>query len=237
MMIDKLENSLTGIAVGIRFRANFSIEDQIGRIVDDILYSDDAYFSPKVFPMAKSGVGKKILCNESTDDSLMIDNSNIILEIQYDGQFTPTDNSEILGHFNSDIIQGIMRKFSICEIIRIGYIKRYVFKMEDLAKKFVDKTIGKTLGGINDINLSFSKKLPLEEALVKREVNDYDNAIFNVIKKANLNEIFMSIDYQRYYDPFLRSSSEIEFNSFIKQADTFNQNIYLPWLKSNYIEE
>lgn len=236
-MIGKLENSLIGIAVGIRFRANFSIEDQIGRIVDDILYSDDAYFSPKVFPKAKSGVGKKILCNEGTNDSLLIDNSNIILEVQYDGQFAPTDNSKILGHFNSDIIQGIMLKFSICEIIRIGYIKRYVFKMEDLAKKFVDKTIGKTLGGINDINLSFSKKIPIEEALVKKEVNDYDNAIFNVVKKADLNEIFMSIDYQRYYDPFLRSSSDIEFNSFIKQADAFNQNTYFPWLKSNYIEE
>ena len=109
--------------------------------------------------------------------------------------------------------------------------------MEELAKKFVDKTIGQTLGGINDINLSFSKRLPVNEALVKQYVNDYDNAIFNVIKKADLNEIFMSIDYQRYYEPFLESSSQIQFDEFISQADGFTQKKYLAWLNSNYIED
>ena len=70
--------------------------------------------------------------------------------------------------FNTEVINGIMRIFKIKEIVRLGYVKRYVFKIEQLAKRFVDKTIGKTLGGINDINLSFSKRLPVVGALGNR---------------------------------------------------------------------
>ena len=36
-MIEKTNDYLIGIALGIRFRANFSIEDQLGKIVDTIL--------------------------------------------------------------------------------------------------------------------------------------------------------------------------------------------------------
>lgn len=235
-MIEKVDDNLVGMAMGIRFRANFSVEDQIGKMVDYLLYSRNAFFNPTVFPVVKSGVGNKMLYNEETKDSLRIDNSNIILEINYDNTFTAADNHVLQQKFKADVIDGIMRVFNIKEIIRIGYIQRYIFKMEELATRFVNKTIGKTLGGINDINLSFSKRLPVAEALIKKDVNDYDNAIFNVIKKANLDEIFMSIDYQRYYDPFLESSDQIEFDKFISKANGFKQKEFIGWLNSNYIE-
>jgi len=233
----QLSESLISMVIGIRFRANFSIEDQLGQIVDQILYSKDSYFSPKKFPLVQSGVGRKILANQSTGDHLTIDNSNIILEIVFGDSFAISDLNRILERYESEIIKGIMKKFAIKEIVRVGYIKRYIFKIEKLAKKFVDKTIGSTLEGINDIHLSFSKKLPVEEALVKDAVNDYDNAIFTVIKKADLDEIFMAVDYQRYYDPFLPLSTEVKFIPFIDRAEKFNVNRYLPWLKSNYLED
>jgi hypothetical protein len=236
-MITNLNESLVAIAVGMRFRANFSIEDQIGKIVDTILYADKSFFNPILFPKVRSLIGRKMLFNEESDHNLTIDNSNIILEIPFGTKFTPNDTRQILDHFRDDIITGIMNKFSIREIVRIGYIKRYIFGIKDLANRFVNKTIGQSLGGINDINLSFSKKMPLSEALIKRDVNDYDNAIFNVIKKADRDEIFMSVDYQRYYQPSLDSSTQIKFDEFIQQAETFNTKGYLPWLNTNYIEE
>ncbi|MGA3084709.1 MAG: hypothetical protein ABSE95_07920 [Thermodesulfobacteriota bacterium] len=55
-----------GLAIGIRFRANFSIEDQLGSIIDEILYSNKSYFNPKVFPKVRSLINGKILFNEST---------------------------------------------------------------------------------------------------------------------------------------------------------------------------
>jgi hypothetical protein len=227
-----------GLALGIRFRANFSIEDQLGSIVDEILYSKKSYFNPTVFPKVHTGfVGSKILFNEETQDRLQIDNSNIIIDINFnDTGFKKEDAETLKKMFEEQIVNGIMKNFRIKEIVRIGYVRRYVYQMESLADTFVNKTIGSTLGGINDINLSFSKKIPTPEALSKRDVQDYDNAIFNIIKKSDLHEIFMAIDYQCYYSPFLSNVSELEVKPFFDRAESFSSNNYLDWLNKNYLE-
>jgi hypothetical protein len=237
-MIEKLEDYLIGIALGVRFRANFSIEDQFGKIADTILYSDGAFFEPNVFPRATSSASSRILFNEVTNDRLHIDNSNIILEINFgdDLKFKKGDLETILEHFDKQIIKGVMREFSIKEIKRIGYIRRYLFEIEKLANSFVNKTVGSTLGGVNDINLKFSKRFPVQEALVKKDVNDFDNAIFTVIKKADLKEIFMAVDYQSFFDPYLPASNQIKFEPFIKKANGFNSKNYQIWLNDNYVE-
>jgi hypothetical protein len=239
-MIENLDNYLIGIALGIRFRANFSIEDQLGNIVDTILYSKDSFFNPAVFPKAVPiALGAKQLVNEATQDNLTINNSNFLLEINFgdDLKFSSKQLDEIIEKFDTQIVKGILKQFSIKKIIRVGYVRRYLFQIETLAASFIGKTIGDSFGGINDINLSFSKKIPVSESLVKKDVLDFDNAIFNVIKKANLDEIFMSIDYQSFYDPFLPSSSMIGFKSFIDTATNFNNKQYLPWLNRNYLEK
>lgn len=239
-MINKLDDYLIGLAIGIRFRANFSIEDQLGRILDVILYSRDSFFNPKVFPkVGSAAVGQKVMFNEKTDDQLRIDNSNFILEVQFihDDGFKKSDYDSIIKNFNEQVIHGVMEKFKIQQIVRIGIINRYLFPLKDLAQNFVDKTIGKTLEGVNDINLRFSKKMPVPEALVKRDVNDWSNAIFNIIKKADAEEIFMSIDYQLYYSPPLEIAKQVNFLPFTNAAKSFNENRYLPWLNTNYVEE
>jgi len=237
-MISNLSEYLIGFAAGIRFRANFSIEDQLGKILDTILYAQKSYFNPNVFPKVGNNVGQRIMYNPTTDDKLSIDNSNFILEIQFgpDGGFDKTDYDEILNNFNDQIIQGVMSKFKIQQIVRIGIVNRYLFPLNDLAQSFVEKTIGKTLEGVNDINLSFSKKMPVPDSLVKRDVNDYSNAIFNIIKKSDLDEIFMSIDYQLSYSPPLEKANHIKFDPFMDSTRSFVENQYLPWLNTNYVE-
>ena len=237
-IINNIDNYLIGIAIGLRFRANFSIEDQLGKILDTILYSKKSFFSPKVFPKVRNSIGNKVLFNEYTLDKIHIDNSNIILEINFneDGTFSKGDIPKILKAFEQDIIDNVVKAFKIKEIVRIGYIKRYLFKIDQLASSFVDKTIGNTIEGINDINLSFSKKFTTSAGLVKKDIFDYDNVIFNIIKKSSLDEIFMSIDFQRYFDPFLPNSNEIKFQTFITKVDEFNRKNYPEWINKNYSE-
>jgi len=237
-MIEKTNDYLIGIAIGVRFRANFSIEDQLGKIVDTILYTKKSFFNPEVFPQVRNMIGRKMLFNELTEDKIHIDNSNIILEINFSekSKFSKDSIDAILNAFESEIIDRILRDFKIKEILRVGYVKRYLYQIDKLASSFVNKTIGKTIEGINDINLSFSKKIPTPEGLTKKDVNDYDNVIFNIIKKSDLDEIFMSIDYQRYFNPFLPAASEIKFSNFIQRANAFNDNNYPEWINKNYTE-
>lgn len=235
-MIENLKDYLEGLAIGIRFRANFSLEDQLGKIVDKILYSKNSFFNPEVFPMVYATVREKTLSNDQTGDKLLITNSEILLEIAFQKYFNREDLSTLYEKFKTEIINGIIKEYSIKEINRIGIIKRYIFNYKDYASRFINKTIGNTIEGINDINLKFSKKFPIEESLVKKDINDYYNAIFNVIKKADLDEIFMSIDYQKYFVPPINDYAELKYDEFVEKVEGFNNKNYLSWLNKYYAE-
>lgn len=236
-MIKNIDDYLIGIVIGIRYRANFSIEDSLGAIVDKILYDKNSFFNPKIFPLVQNTTIGRILINDNNSDKLTINNSNIILDLLFDGSFNKDNYELIVENFKQQIIDGLMKKYKITEITRIGLVKRYLFPIEDLAQSFIDKTIGKTLKGINDINLRFSKKIPSSDALVSKDLLDYNNVIFNIIKQSGKNELFTSIDYQKYFDPFLTSVDELKFNEFVKSANYFNSDNYLPWLNKNYLNE
>jgi imidazole glycerol phosphate synthase subunit HisF len=233
-MIENLNDYLVSIAIGIRFRANFAIEDKLGSIVQLILHTRNSLFNPEIFPVVLSDGGEKRLMNEKTGDYLRVNNSNIVLEMNLEEQTKLDDIPEINKRFNQDIVNGIMKEFNITQINRVGYIKKYLFKIEELSKVFIKKTIGGTLEGVNDINLRFSKKFPIEEALARKGVNDYHNVIYNIIKIAGKDEIFMSVDYQRYYDPFLDSVSGLKFLGFVDKMERYNSKNYLEWLNKYY---
>ncbi len=234
-MINDLDKHLIGIAFGIRFRANFSIEDQLGSIVDQILYSKHAFFNETVFSYTENHVNQKVLVNDKSGDKMTINNSNIILEVNFGGQFESSDLDKIAKEFESEIIDGILKRYKITQFVRAGYIKRYLFDIETLAKNFLKNTIGSTIDGINDIDLRFSKKFPVPDSLVKKELYDYENVIFNIIKRSDKDEIFMSLDYQKYFKPHLESTSGIGFTQFITKANQFNKSNYLNWLNNNYL--
>jgi len=234
-MIKNLNDYLIGFVIGIRYRANFSLEDSLGEIVDKILYSKNAYFNPTIFPFVQNHVNSKVLNNQETNNKLTLNNSNIILDINFSEKIKKEDYNLIVSKYYEEIIEGVMKKYRITEINRIGIVKRYLFDLEDLAESFIDKTIGKTLDGVNDINLQFSKKFPTPEGLIKEDVYDYTNAIFNIIKHSDAKELFMSIDFQKYFDPFLTNCEQMKFLDFAKSVDGFNTNNYLPWLNKNYL--
>ncbi len=105
--MSKLDLSLKGFAVGIRFRPNFSIEDQLGKIVDTILYDKKkTFFGPKFFPLVRNLVGRKVLIDEKADNKLTIDNQNLVLEINFAGKksLPSSDYSKIIKNFDSQLI-------------------------------------------------------------------------------------------------------------------------------------
>src|SRR6266511_5611097 len=143
-----------------------------------------SFFNPNFFPAVLGKTSEKILYNEQTQNKLVINNSNIILEVNLTEDGKQSQVEQLCDHFDEQIITGIMRDYKITQINRVGYINRYLFDESSLAHSFLDKTIGKTLQGINDINLQFSRKYPVLESLAKKDANDYNNAIFNIINKS-----------------------------------------------------
>lgn len=234
-----MKNSLgsyqTGYVIGIRYRANFSISDLFGSIIDEILYTKKTPFNEEIFPLLQhTKADEKVLINPDNNNRLTINTSNIVLDIN---DISSLSEEKAIDAYQKLIINGIMRKYSITQINRIGYIKRYLITEEDLAKSFIYSTIGNKLDGVNDINLQFSKRIVLPEALVKKDVYDFNNVIYNIIKKTDKQELFVSVDFQRLYEPFLEGCSLINLPQFIEQVKTYNNNNVVEWLDSNYGEK
>lgn len=232
-----MSDYLASFAIGIKFRANFSIEDQLGRIVDDILYTKKSFFGPEFFPLVEGRINYKRLFSQDGNKSLIINNSNIVIEIFFSEE-DKNDKliSDVRTHFNEDIILGIMKTYGVTQINRIGYINRYVFNDKNVSKAFIDKTMGHKLDGVNDTNLRFSKKYPLPESMVKKDVYDHDNAIFNLVKQSDRHELDVSIDYQRFFSPMLELSAQIEAKEFYKSVDNFNNETFKKWFNDSYGE-
>lgn len=232
-MIQKLDNCLDGIVLGVRFRPNFILEDKSGEIIDSILYSKNTFFGPEVFPEVETSFEGKTLLNRNSEDSFKINHANVVLQIDLKekSKFNRNNTAEILDKFQSQILVGVLNKYKVEDIVRVGYVKKYTFRSKELAENFVKRTVG-NLDTIDDINLRFSKKIPLNNSLVKKDIYDYDNAIFNVIKKADSEDISISLDYQSFFKPYLPDSSSIPYKNFLDKANKFNSNQFSVWLNS-----
>jgi hypothetical protein len=198
-----------------------------------------------MFPIVFNTTAETRLEDEKTGDSFIINSTDVILTcnldnpiVNPDSKFSPKIKLDTLDELNKnyeiEIINGIMKDFKFNRIRRIGYVNRYIFNIADLADKFTKKTVGDTIGGINDINLRFSKKYPTPKAIAKKSVNDYHNLIFSVIKKADKDEIFISVDYQAYFDPALESIRDMNFLDFITSMEKYNLDTFLQWLNKHY---
>jgi hypothetical protein len=232
-MIQKLGNYLDGIVLGVRFRPNFILEDKSGEIIDSILYSENTFFGTEVFPEVETSFEGKILFNRKSDDSFKINHANVVLQIEFKekSKFNRNNTAELLDKFQSQILNGILNIYNVEDIVRVGYVQKYTFKNKDLAENFVKRTVG-NLDSVDDINLRFSKKIPLKNSLVKKDIYDYDNAIFNVIKKADSEEVSISLDYQSFFKPFLPDSSSIPYKQFLEKAHQFTFNQFSVWLNT-----
>jgi len=227
------KSNILSVAIGIRFRSNFTIEDKLGQIIDGILYKKNAFFNPTFFPVAHSNPGIKVLSNEVTKNSLHIESTNIFLELffeKYDQGFL----DEVHKHFEKDIIQGVLHDLDINDIFRIGYITRYKFQEEEIIKKFFNATIGETIENVQDLNIRFSKKYPLFVSLLKNQTNDYNNVIYNFFKVKDNPNLMASIDFQRLYDPVLAKSISIKFPEFTNDVNRFNSKQFKEWFEKKF---
>lgn len=86
---------LQGLVFGIRVTNSFYLEDKLGAIVDELLYSKDSAFGPSMFPTVQESNSAKMLYNEKTGDKLTLTHSDFILEytIQKDFEYDDSDDT------------------------------------------------------------------------------------------------------------------------------------------------
>jgi hypothetical protein len=90
-------------------------------------------------------------------------------------------------------------------IVRYGCLCGYVTSIHDLKKQLSPLFLGE-FGQVSDFMIRFAKRLPVEEAYIKKGVSDYHRMIFTINQDIN-GKINISLDFQRIFEPPLESSA------------------------------
>ena len=229
-MVENIWNHLTSLVIGIKYQPNFGFSEKIGDLFDELLYEKKSFFDKDFFKKIESSAEWKKLYNEDNGNHLKVNHTDTILN------FETTDfekAKEVTDNFKSQLLEKLLYKHKITRIQRIGFIYRFEFEDEDLVNGLVAKCSSFKTSDVRDLQLRFSKKIATT-SLPKRDINDYDNVIYSIIKDSNSDRILLMVDYQHYYIPLISDTKMIDFDKFIKRVNKYNKKDVSNWLNENY---
>jgi|GEM_PF-1789517 len=208
---------LTNFAFGIRFAKGFHVEDQMGAIVDDILYSEGSQFNETFFPELQRSNCARRLINSSNGCQLTISPTDFIFEYRVQSDFEK-ELKIYLSEFEDKILNKIFKSYRIKNIIRIGFVIGATLSQKDNLLNAVSSEIKNYYEHFSDNSLSLRfnviHKTPLK--IGKELTQDYDNTIITYDKSSVDTNFTFSVDYQKFFNPVLdcMEDSPVSFSKF-----------------------
>jgi len=219
---------LTGFALGIRTVKSFSIEDKLGAIIDEVLYSKDSEFNEKMFTEVRENHNTKLLFDPKGLNKFTITPRDYIFEYNIKSNFDKEFN-KFLNSFANVITKKIFKEFKIKNISRFGFIVKCELTEKDKLLKEVSEIIKKHKGIDDSLSLRFNviTKKPLK--LPKIVTEDYDNEIVTYDKPNNESALSLTVDYQKYFKPELNIIDDAtqDFETFCNNTLKVFKNTYL----------
>jgi len=230
-----LRDNLVGIAIGVKFRNNYTIEDFLGSIADVLLYSkNNGLLNYITFPNHASSLGSNqiTLHNQSTGDNLNINLNSIVLDINFSDQIPKEKSAELVDEFFEALTKKIYAIVNIKDVRMVGLVHKYIIDDESSAGIIQKKFKEITFDDASSITVNFSKKKILPESITNKDYNDYENIICTLsLKHENQKAYFFQVDYQHYYNPRLDSIIDIQYKDFVKNVIYYNTNVISDWIK------
>ena len=220
---------LQGFVFGIRVSKSFYLEDRLGAIVDELLYSKDSAFGPEIFPTVQEGTGTKMLCNQETGDKFTITHSDFIFEYAIKKDFD-TEFKKYLEAYRDLITTQVFKNFDVHFIARFGFIVKAILEKNDALTDSVHEIIKQNHNGFTpdsySLRFNVKEKKPITISGVTTE--DFDNTIVTYDKTNEDNPLVFSVDYQKYFKPELDriGDSTISFVDFCKNSYEKYKKVY-----------
>lgn len=212
---------LLGFVFGIRVSKSFYLEDKMGAIIDELLYTKGSAFGPSLFPRVQEGTGAKMLYNQETDDKLTVTHSDFIFEYTVKKDFD-SELKKYLETFRDLVTKQVFKNFGVHYIARFGFIVKAELDKNDALTNSVHEIIQKNYNGFTpdsySLRFNVKEKRPLKIKDIITE--DFDNTIVTYDKSNENNSLVLSVDYQKYFRPELNeiSDSKISFEEFCKNS-------------------
>jgi hypothetical protein len=227
-----LKDYLTGIAIGVKYRNNFSIEDHSGSIVDEILYRNNSPLNYITFPITSGANStQKNLYNPETGDSFIVNKNNIILDIGFTEKIPKESYRELIDEYFKIITQKIYKIVNIQGIHLVGIVHKYSITDESSAQTIYNNFKNITFDDATSITVNFIKKNILPDTKIKKDYKDYENIICTLsMTHDRKKEYSFQVDYQHIFNPLLDSIIDIDYKKFVDKVIYYNTNTINNWI-------
>ena len=219
---------LTGFAFGIRTVKSFSVEDKLGAIIDEILYSENSEFNEKLFTEVRENHNTKLLFDPVGLNKFTITPRDYIFEYSIKKDFDKELEKFLTSYINI-VTKKVFKTFSIRNISRFGFLIKAELTEKDLLLKEVTDIIKKHKGVDDSLSLRFNviTKKPLK--LTKIVTEDYDSEIVTYDKPDAASPLSFSVDFQKYFKPELNIIEDAtqDYETFCKSTYSIYKATYL----------
>lgn len=213
-----MEKDISNITIGIRFSKKFKILDEWGGYFDTVLNNENKYLNTDYFTkVGLDNPNEKVLYNPETQNHLKISPSDVIFSHNIDNLNFKKEFEWIKQAFKNDVQEKLFRNTSINNFLRVGVVYTQTFDGVEVNKKFITKLLKSDDFDLTSIR--FSKRTPVGEANLKKEINDYINIITSSTIDEN-DKSSISYDYQQIFDPMIEDFRQANFDKIVK--DSFN---------------
>lgn len=219
---------LTGFVIAVRFIRSYGLEDNLGSLMDHILKHPDKTFNEKLFPEYKPYYDARLLIDKVKDNKLTLNSENIVLEINTSENFEK-DFNDFLEAYDKIILKEIFKEYGIAKIDRFGCVFKSSEKEDISIYKDVEDVLRKHGKNPDSLSIRFNcvKKTP--KTIKEVITTDYENQIISYDRKTIKDNLTLSVDYQKYYQPPLEkiTDADISFSAFCKSSLKNFQEQYL----------
>ncbi len=219
------------VVFGVRYSPRYEIADRVGSIVDRILLTPDSPFGPTTFPLSQRDPDAQNLLNPDTNDSLSLTQSDTILQMHIDTRKI-ADVRKLADGYSAFILGSINDLVQLKNIVRYGVVFQLKECRSSLSEPPTSYFIPKDFRDTRSMSLRFTRRLPLFEALSRKNVDDYRNVIYTV-KQTEEGKVNISVDYQEYFKPALdaKECNNKPFTDFVDRGISYFQGEFQDWLK------
>ena len=209
---------IESIVFGLRYEPKYAIMDQVGSVIDAVLREEYTPFGPKTFPLCQSSSMEHKLYNTDTHDSLRITQSDTILQLGIASRDFSRINARA-DDFDKFIIEPLKEDCRLNHIERFGFVCRLAECGADMKTQPIVHYLQQDFPSARNLTMRFTRRLPSTDAVVKKAVGDYRNAIYTLEQDEEGN-VRVSIDYQEYFKPSLDSDDwkKKSFPDFISRG-------------------
>lgn len=218
-----LPAQVTRIAMGVRYQPQYSVTDFLGTIVDRILRAKGSPFTPDYFPFSRATPSGHILLSgdDPSDRVLQINQQDTILQVPLGARDT-TVIARLAQQFEAFILGPIRDITGIGNVIRYGVVLHFDNCGASMPVTPIKRFLGDDFPNTRQLSLQLIRRMSTEEALVRRDVNDYAQAIYSFDQSED-GQVNLSLDSQRMFEPALDTSewASRPFVSFVDRSLTF----------------